>query len=212
MVSSQPGTTLTPRAGARRYAGSMEGSEVWSRFAHDPRRAEHAHLRASDRDRDIVSAILGDALADGRLTMAELDERTDRLAASRTLGELPALIHDLVPQVSRGPVRVDRFATPAARRAEAERRFRIERRHALMGFLYPSLICLGIWAAVGFGFPWPLFVVLGTGGRTAYLLLNREDRVESIERSLERRHLRAVRAQERHQGRRSLPPWSPPQQ
>jgi hypothetical protein len=67
----------------------MDGSEVWERFAHDPRRAENAQLRASDSDRDVVRDVLGDALADGRLTMAELDERTDRLTTSKPWATCP---------------------------------------------------------------------------------------------------------------------------
>ena len=185
----------------------MDGSEVWSRFAHDPRREDNAHLRASDRDRDIVSAVLGDALADGRLTMTELDERTDRLTASKTLGDLPPLIRDLVPDVSLELSRVERLATPEAQRAEAERRYRSERRNALQGFLYPSLICLAIWAATDFGgFFWPAFVIIACAGRPAYLLFNRDDRIASIERGLERRRARAIKARERRDGsRRSLP-------
>jgi hypothetical protein len=177
----------------------MDGPEVWTRFAHDPRREANAHLRASDRDRQIVSDVLGDALADGRLTMAELDERTDRLAASKTLSELPALIRDLVPETSRELSRVERLATPEARRAEAERRYRSERRNAVQGFLYPTLICLAIWAAAGFGFPWPLFVIVACAGRPAYLFLNRDDRISSIERSLERRRAKAIKARERRE-------------
>ena len=184
----------------------MQGSEVWPRFAHDPRRAENAHLRASDRDREIVSDVLGEALADGRLTMAELDERTDRLVACKTLGDLPELIRDLVPDTTREVSRFERLTTPEAVRAEAERRFRAERRNALQTFLFPSLICLVIWAAAGFGFPWPLFVIIGTGGRAAYLVLNREDRVRSIEHGLERRRARAIRARER----RGPTPGPPP--
>lgn len=184
---------------------------VWTRFAHDPRREENAHLRASDRDRDVVNDVLGDALADGRLTMAELDERADRVAQAKTLGELPGLIADLVPATS-GLSRVERLADPALRRAEAERRFRAERHNAMMSFLVPSVICLVIWAAAGFGFPWPLFVILGTGGRAAYLLLNREDRISSIEQSLERKRERALRSRERKEKEpRALPEPKPEQ-
>lgn len=183
---------------------------VWTRFAHDPRREENAHLRASDRDRDVVNDVLGEALADGRLTMAELDERADRVAQAKTLGELPGLIEDLVPTSSAKLSRVERLADPAVRRAEAERRFRAERHNALQTFLLPSLICVVIWAAAGFGFPWPLFVILGTGGRAAYLFLNREDRITSIEHSLDRKRERALRARERkEQESKALPEPKP---
>ena len=73
----------------------MSGGTVWDRFSLDPRPAENAHLRASD-DRDAVNDLLGTAYAEGRLTREELDERTDRAAAAKTLGELPPIIADLV--------------------------------------------------------------------------------------------------------------------
>ena len=172
--------------------------QVWTRFAHDPRQPEHVHLRASDRDRDVVTEVLGEALADGRLTMAELDERTDRLAVAKTLGELPALILDLVPAAPQAPSRIERLADPEVRHAEAERRYRAERRNAIQGFLYPSLICLAIWAVTDpGGFFWPAFVIIACAGRPAYLLLNRDDRVAAIEHSLERKRERALKARER---------------
>ena len=185
----------------------MDGSEVWIRFAHDPRRAENAQLRASDRDRDVVRDVLGEALADGRLTMAELDERTDRLAMSKTLGDLPMLIRDLVPETSRELSRVERLSTPEARRAEAERRYRSERRNALQGFLYPTLICLAIWAATDFGgFFWPAFVILACASRPAYLYFNRDDRIRAIESGLERRRAKAIKARDKQaQPERALP-------
>jgi hypothetical protein len=176
----------------------MDGSEDRERFAHDPRRAENAQLRASDSDRDVVRDVLGDALADGRLTMAELDERTDRLATAKTLGELPDLIHDLVPVVSRELSKVERLATPETRSAQDERRYRAERRNALLGFLYPSLICLAIWGWTDFGgFFWPAFVILACAGRPAYLYFNRDDRIHAIETSLERRRAKAIKARDK---------------
>lgn len=51
-------------------------------------------------------ALLGDALADGRLTAVEHGERMERAYASRTLGELAALTVDLTP-AEQQPVRVD---------------------------------------------------------------------------------------------------------
>lgn len=52
-------------------------------------------LRASDSDRELVIAMLGEAVADGRLTMAEHGERSEQALAARTLGELSALTADL---------------------------------------------------------------------------------------------------------------------
>lgn len=52
-------------------------------------------LRASDADRDRVAQLLGDALADGRLSAEEHSERLDALYAAKTLGELEPITADL---------------------------------------------------------------------------------------------------------------------
>jgi hypothetical protein len=70
----------------------------------DPR-----HLRASDADRERIANVLREAAGDGRLTMAELDERLDAVYAAKTYAELEPITHDLpatgtgyVPTVSPG--------------------------------------------------------------------------------------------------------------
>jgi hypothetical protein len=50
---------------------------------------------ASDADRDIAVDMLCAAVADGRLTLSELDERVGAALSARTLSELAALIADL---------------------------------------------------------------------------------------------------------------------
>jgi hypothetical protein len=52
-------------------------------------------LRAADADRDHTAAVLGGALAVGRLTSTEYAERLDATYAARTLGELAPLTRDL---------------------------------------------------------------------------------------------------------------------
>src|SRR5215510_9634859 len=52
-------------------------------------------LRASDADRDRTAAVLGNALATGRLTTTEHAERLDATYAATTLGELAPLTRDL---------------------------------------------------------------------------------------------------------------------
>jgi Domain of unknown function (DUF1707) len=66
-------------------------------------------LRASDADRDQVVAVLSENFQAGRLTSEELEERTGRALAARTLGELAELTADL-PAPAR-PMQ----AAPAAR-------------------------------------------------------------------------------------------------
>ncbi|MET8047525.1 MULTISPECIES: DUF1707 SHOCT-like domain-containing protein [unclassified Streptosporangium] len=65
-----------------------------------------ADLRAGDADRERVAAVLGDALADGRLGHDEYDERAEALYRARTLGELSALTADLLPPEAQ-PLRTD---------------------------------------------------------------------------------------------------------
>jgi hypothetical protein len=54
-------------------------------------------LRAADADRDRAAAVLGGALATGRLTSAEHAERLDAGYAAKTMGDLAPL--------TRGPAR-----------------------------------------------------------------------------------------------------------
>lgn len=68
--------------------------------------------RASDADRDTAVDILCAAAADGRLTLAELDERLGAALSARTLRHLAELIADLFPAPA--PVRPGPRPAPAA--------------------------------------------------------------------------------------------------
>ncbi|GGK68335.1 hypothetical protein Ppa06_28450 [Planomonospora parontospora subsp. parontospora] len=63
-------------------------------------------LRAGDSDRERVAAVLGDALADGRLAHDEHEERLEAVYRARTLGELAAITADLLPPEAQ-PLRTD---------------------------------------------------------------------------------------------------------
>lgn len=52
-------------------------------------------LRIGDRERDLVASVLQDALAEGRITLDELDARLDAALRARTYGDLDALVADL---------------------------------------------------------------------------------------------------------------------
>ncbi len=54
-------------------------------------------MRASDRDRDLVTQVLNTAYTDGRLTRQELDERLDQAMNAKTFDDLVPLTRDLVP-------------------------------------------------------------------------------------------------------------------
>lgn len=63
-------------------------------------------LRASDSDRERVITLLGQAVADGRLTSEEHADRVGRAYRARTLGDLAGLTTDLVGP-SEQPIRLD---------------------------------------------------------------------------------------------------------
>ncbi|MFI7335816.1 DUF1707 SHOCT-like domain-containing protein [Micromonospora aurantiaca (nom. illeg.)] len=54
-------------------------------------------LRASDRDREAVVARLGAAAGEGRLTLAELGDRSGQAYAAKTYRELDVVVADLPP-------------------------------------------------------------------------------------------------------------------
>jgi hypothetical protein len=59
----------------------------------------HRDHRASGAERDAVVRRLERAVRDGRLTIAEFDERSRAAYAARTVGELSVLTEDLPPDL-----------------------------------------------------------------------------------------------------------------
>ncbi|MCM2392214.1 DUF1707 SHOCT-like domain-containing protein [Streptomyces albipurpureus] len=57
--------------------------------------SELPEMRASDSEREQVAELLRDAVAEGRLTMEEFEERLDAAYQARTRGELEPLVSDL---------------------------------------------------------------------------------------------------------------------
>ncbi|GAA3729278.1 hypothetical protein HDA32_000052 [Spinactinospora alkalitolerans] len=64
---------------------------------------EPDHIRASDADRDRVAERLREALAEGRLTREEHEERLESLYRAKTIGELAPLTRDLPATAGRAP-------------------------------------------------------------------------------------------------------------
>nr|QEO73927.1 hypothetical protein [uncultured bacterium] len=60
-----------------------------------PQEFDPRNLRVSDADRQHVIELLQKAVAHGMLTLDEFSERTDRVLASRTRGELNSVVIDL---------------------------------------------------------------------------------------------------------------------
>jgi hypothetical protein len=52
-------------------------------------------MRVSNDDRERVARVLHDSMAEGRLTVGELEERLDKVYAAKTFGDLEPLLRDL---------------------------------------------------------------------------------------------------------------------
>ena len=160
------------------------GVDVWSQFDDDPRLPSNAAIRASDRDRAVIEAVLTDAFAEGRITRSEYDERVEAALTSRTLGDLVPLVHDLPV------VRATRSTIPQ----DAARAYVQARRQAMWGFLSVSVICWAIWAGTSFGeFAWPFFVMLGTGMNAARVTWQKDEIIAEETRRLEKEERKELR-------------------
>lgn len=174
MTSSDPGPAWSDPA------------RLWAAFALDPRDPGHAALRASDVDRDRILDVLAEAFAHGRLDRDEYDERSQQVTGSRTLGELPPLVADLLPPAgpTAGLVPARSQIEVAELRQRAVDQYQKARNGAWQSMLGYTLICVIIWAISGFGFPWPAFVLLGTGAHYLNLVRNRDGEIRERERKL----------------------------
>lgn len=119
-------------------------------------------VRASDSERERVAKLVGAAAGEGRLTLAEAEERLDRVYATRYRHELAAFVADL-------PVREDERRTedrPARRTAgaalaAAPARLRA---HAAVAVLL-SVFLITRWIASDAPFFWPagpMFFLFGS--------------------------------------------------
>lgn len=191
--------------------GPMPGGEPWGEFEHDPRSPAHEGLRASDRDREVVRRLLGDAYAAGRLDRGELDERLDATSSAVTLGDLPPLVADLVPAAPAAPAGSTVVpSTDEERTRRAVERFEKERREALWTFVSASTVCWVIWFALGWGeladaFPWPLFVMLGTALNAARVQFQKQDIIRGeVRRQEKKERQRLEKERQRGEQRREL--------
>lgn len=160
----------------------------WAEFSADPRDPATSSLRASDRDREVVLRVLAESYADGRLTREEYDERADVAGRTRTLGELPTLVGDLVRQAPPVPSHSLALATPEELHRQAVEAYQASRRRALSGLVSTTLVLTAVWFVLsGDGFYWPIFVVLAASANLLRVLLNRRDLIEEERRRLERK-------------------------
>jgi hypothetical protein len=124
------------------------------------------HLRAGDDDRAAVATLLGRHMADGRITVAEYDERVARAYAARTYGELGELTADL-PAIDGGrpvePVRHEYRPAPVHACGPGGGRGR-DPGSAWAAWRRVAIIVLAIWAisslvAAQFIYFWPIWVI-----------------------------------------------------
>ena len=123
-------------------AAHARGARAGRGAARDHLRLPRAVLpvRASDAERDhAVEALRGHA-ADGRLDLAELEERVAAALEARTQGELTELTADLPGRQRRRPRRAD-----------------------LQPYLAVMVLLIAIWAVSGAGYFWPVWPMLGWG-------------------------------------------------
>jgi hypothetical protein len=146
-------------------------------------------MRASDRDRAVVHDALATAYAEGRLDRDELDERTTAVDGAKTYADLlPPLLDLAADATTPGAALTTR--PEIARQAEAY--YKEKRGEALLGFLIPNLICWAIWLFAGHSFPWPIFVLIPTGGNLVRVLSSKDSIIFARTEKLERRRAKAL--------------------
>jgi class 3 adenylate cyclase len=102
----------------------------------------------------VVVGRLRDHFGAGRLTQEELDERLDAVYSSTTRAELEALVADLPDAEA---------PAPPARRPAAGARLPPSVRIHLWIYVLVNVLLVGIWAASGAGYFWPVWSMLGWG-------------------------------------------------
>jgi hypothetical protein len=121
--------------------------------------------RASDAERDKVVRLLGRHMADGRIDLAEYDQRIARVYATTTRDDLQLVLSDL-PKLSKD--------TPA--QANSRTRFPIWQQIEGSAWLGVSVLVILIWGAISLGvgeftYPWPLWVIGPWGAVLVFRLL-----------------------------------------
>jgi hypothetical protein len=116
-------------------------------------------IRASDAERDAVIEMLRRHTADGRLTMAEFEERVAEALAARTRGDLDPVLRELPPlQPLTSPSRPPR-AEPRWRSSAA----------ALLPRIVPIIAVAAVAALLAFQGVWfaifPLLWIIGGASR-----------------------------------------------
>ncbi|SDE45471.1 DUF1707 SHOCT-like domain-containing protein [Glycomyces harbinensis] len=142
---------------------------------------DHGRLRISNADRDKAIEQLRAALDEGRIDLAEFDDRTRSAYEAKTNAELDLIFDDLPggrpkeAEVVPAEQPADRpHGDPHARRGRPP----LHQVPALRGLITVGLICTAIWLATWIGsgeLPafWPIWPILGLGIATVVQLVNR---------------------------------------
>ncbi|MGY1724063.1 DUF1707 SHOCT-like domain-containing protein [Blastococcus sp. SYSU DS0533] len=130
------------------------------------------HLRAADSDRAAVATTLGRAMSEGRLTVAEYDERLARAYAARTFGELAELTTDLPAAAPRPAAARSAHPAPACgSRGHGRSHLRVQ----WGSWSSTAVIVLLVWGITSLAsgellYFWPFWVIVPWG---AVLLMGR---------------------------------------
>lgn len=120
-------------------------------------------LRASDADREATVAQLQQAFAEGRLDLAEMDERTAAAYAAKTMGDLAALTRDL-PETGSAPVARPAPANPAPAPQPEKKRDPDLWQWAQYGLPPVIVISFVVWVAIGvtshWTHPWWIWIIV----------------------------------------------------
>jgi hypothetical protein len=123
-------------------------------------------MRAADEDRQKVAERLHAALNEGRLTLAEYDDRVRTAYAAKTYADLDALLNDL-------PNRTGTVAVPSVQRPmpkpPADRNRRLPLALMILWTVWGGIVGVNvvIWLLVSlttdWTYPWPIWVAGPTG-------------------------------------------------
>lgn len=116
-------------------------------------------VRVGDRERENLIARLGQAFAQGYLSLPDYESRLDQAIQATTRGAVGQVLGDLpVGRIARDDPR-----RRAAKIAAARRGVRVH----LAAYLAASLLMIGIWLSValtaGAWYFWPVWPILGMG-------------------------------------------------
>jgi len=116
---------------------------------------EVPEIRISDADRGEVIEVLTRAYGDGRLDLAEFEDRVAQAQNAKVRSDLSPLTEDLPVPVQGNDDVVEVEATAVEPWIGWFRR-------ELAFFLIPPVVCTAIWAMTDFGgYYWPMWVWLG---------------------------------------------------